>query len=67
MLALLYGVPLIGISDDAKIDRFLKELGQKNISHMTEENYYSVLAVILDMWEMARGIQKNSQEDPAGF
>lgn len=58
ILALLYGVPLIGISDDAKIDRFLKELGQKNISHMTEENYYSVLAVILDMWEWREEFKK---------
>lgn len=62
ILALLYGIPLIGISEDTKIDRFLKELGQKNISLMTEENYYSVLAVILDMWEWRDEFKKTAKK-----
>jgi polysaccharide pyruvyl transferase CsaB len=61
ILALLYGIPLIGISEDAKIDRFLKELGQKNISLITDENYYSVLAVILDMWEWREEFKKTAK------
>jgi len=62
ILALLYGIPLIGISDDTKIDRFLKELGQKNISLMAEENYYSVLAVIMDMWEWREEFRKTAKK-----
>jgi polysaccharide pyruvyl transferase CsaB len=60
ILAVLYGIPLIGISDNEKIDRFLKELGQKNISLINEENYYSVLAVIFDMWEWRDEFRKNA-------
>jgi len=62
ILAVLYGIPVIGISNDTKIDRFLKELGQKNISLLTEDNFYSVLAVILDMWEWREEFKKNAKK-----
>jgi polysaccharide pyruvyl transferase CsaB len=60
ILASLYGIPLIGISQDTKIMRFLKELKQKNFSRVTEENLYSVLAIINDLWEWREDFRKNS-------
>jgi polysaccharide pyruvyl transferase WcaK-like protein len=62
ILALLYGIPVIGISADSKIDRFLKELGQKNISLLTEDNFYQVLAVILDTWEWRDEFKKHAKK-----
>jgi polysaccharide pyruvyl transferase WcaK-like protein len=62
ILAVLYGIPLIGISEDPKIDRFLKELGQRNIPVITDENFYSVLAVVLDMWEWREEFKKNARK-----
>ena len=62
ILALLYGIPIIGISQDAKIDRFLKELGQKNIAQVTDENYYLALAVVFDMWEWRDDFKKTAKK-----
>jgi polysaccharide pyruvyl transferase CsaB len=62
ILALLYGIPIIGISEDDKIDRFMKELGQKNITAITDENYYLVLAVVFDMWEWRDDFKKNAKK-----
>lgn len=59
ILAALYEIPLVGISDDPKIARFLNELGQKNISLRGEANPYSLLAVIADAWEWRDEFRKN--------
>lgn len=60
ILAALHGVPLIGISDDPKIDRFLKELGQKNIMRSSDLNHYALLALVLDIWEWRDDFRKNA-------
>lgn len=60
ILAALYGIPLIGISEDAKITRFLTEMKQKNFSRITEDNLYSVLAIINDLWEWREDFRKNA-------
>ena len=51
ILAALNRIPFLAISDDAKIDRFAWELGQKNISPLKGANPYSLLAMIVDIWE----------------
>lgn len=60
ILAALHGVPLIGVSDDPKIDRFLKELGQKNITRSSDLNHYALLALVLDIWEWREDFRKNA-------
>jgi polysaccharide pyruvyl transferase CsaB len=60
ILAALHGVPLIGISDDPKIDRFLRELGQKNIMNVADVDHYSLLPVILDTWEWRDDFRKKA-------
>ncbi|OGS19640.1 MAG: polysaccharide pyruvyl transferase CsaB [Elusimicrobia bacterium RIFOXYA2_FULL_50_26] len=51
ILAALNRIPFLAISDDTKIDRFARELGQKNISPLKGANPYSLLAMIVDIWE----------------
>lgn len=60
ILALIYGVPMIGISDDPKIDRFLKELGQRNVMELSNENLYSLLAMITDVLEWKDEFRKKA-------
>jgi polysaccharide pyruvyl transferase WcaK-like protein len=60
ILAALNGIPLIGISDDQKIGRFLRELGQKNIRSINEVDHYSLVAVILDLWEWREDFRKKA-------
>src|SRR3989339_49579 len=59
ILASLYRIPLVGISDDSKLERYLRELGQKNIAISAETNPYSLLAVIADVWEWRDEFIKN--------
>ena len=60
ILASIYKIPLVGISEDQKLERFLRELGQKNITGLSEANPYSLLAVIADVWEWRDEFRKNS-------
>ncbi|MHB9155426.1 MAG: polysaccharide pyruvyl transferase CsaB [Endomicrobiales bacterium] len=60
ILGALHGLPLVGFSEDPKIDRFLRELGQKNITRLSETAPYSLLAVILDVWEWREEFRKSA-------
>jgi polysaccharide pyruvyl transferase WcaK-like protein len=60
ILAALCGIPLIGISRDSKLTRFLNQFKQKNFSRITDDNLYSVLAIINDMWEWREDFRHNS-------
>lgn len=62
ILGALRGVPLVGISEDPKIARFMCELGQKNIARLSEVPVSSLLAVILDIWEWREDSRKNSEK-----
>ncbi|MGA2090977.1 MAG: polysaccharide pyruvyl transferase CsaB [Endomicrobiales bacterium] len=62
ILSALYGIPHIGISDDPKIDRFLREMGQKNIIHLDDLNHYALLAVILDVWDWRDAFRANARK-----
>jgi polysaccharide pyruvyl transferase CsaB len=61
ILSALCGIPQIGISDDPKIDRFLREMGQKNIGRLEEINHYALLAVILDAWDWRDEFRANAR------
>jgi polysaccharide pyruvyl transferase CsaB len=61
ILAVLYGLPLLGISDDPKIGRFLKELGQQNIADPDKLNHDVLLPVIMDIWEWREEFRKNAR------
>lgn len=60
ILGVLFGIPLIGMFNDSKLTRFLNEIGQKNLTSFSEENIYSVLANINDLWEWREDFQKNA-------
>jgi polysaccharide pyruvyl transferase CsaB len=62
ILAALYGIPLIGVSQDSKLIRFLHQFKQKNFDRITDENLYSVLAIINDMWEWREDFRRNSMD-----
>lgn len=61
ILGALYGIPLLSISDDPKIGRFMKELGQKNITDISTFDHYSLLPLVLDIWEWREEFRKNAR------
>ncbi len=62
IVSALFGIPQIGISDDPKIGRFLREMGQKNIDCLDAYNHYSLLAVVLDVWEWRDDFRANARK-----
>jgi polysaccharide pyruvyl transferase CsaB len=62
ILAALHGIPVLGISEDPKIHRFLREIGQQNIVKLSEMTHYSLLAEVLDIWEWREDFRKNAHQ-----
>lgn len=58
ILSTLYGIPMVGVFEDSKLTRFLNEIGQKNLSNISDENIYSVLASLNDLWVWKDDFQK---------
>ncbi len=51
ILAALNDIPIAGLSNDPKIERFVREMEMKNISSLSLENLYSALMIIRDVWD----------------
>ncbi|MFH1368836.1 MAG: polysaccharide pyruvyl transferase CsaB [Elusimicrobiota bacterium] len=62
ILATLRGIPLIGVFNDSKLTGFMNEIGQKNMTNLSDDNLYSMLAIINDLWEWREEFHKNAIE-----
>ncbi len=62
ILATLHGIPLIGISEDPKLQRFLREIKQKHIVSLDQTNPYSLLAMITDVWEWREEFRSSASQ-----
>jgi polysaccharide pyruvyl transferase CsaB len=60
ILSLVMGIPAIGISDDPKIARFLKETGQKNISGIAKNDPSTVVSAVIETWERREDLKANA-------
>lgn len=62
ILATLSGIPFIGISDDQKLGRFLREMGQLNISRLHDINNDALLSAILEVWRLRDDYRARARE-----
>jgi polysaccharide pyruvyl transferase WcaK-like protein len=60
ILAALHGIPLLGISDDQKVERFIHEIGQRNVPPAADTPHFSLTAIVLDIWEWRDEYRKNA-------
>lgn len=59
VLASLFNKPLAGISDDAKLERFLQELKQPCIKNLSLMDNNTVLDKIIKIWDTREEFKKN--------
>lgn len=67
ILAALSGVPFVGISDDQKLGRFLRELGQSNVSRIEDMNSDTLLSAVRDVWRQREEFQARARQTLPAF